>query len=758
MATLPPAGHTPPVLWSEHRNAEGRTYWYNNTTKQSSWEKPEELKTPFERALAQTQWKEYFSGGRKYWYHTETKQSKWEMPDELLEILEKVEKEQAAAPPAPVAAPRLVPPSFVSGGAVQSPITPVQGMNPLLPANGADPSSLATNGLPSRPPAGMALPFSTQTPALPARPNLPDDPVIPATGFATTEEAEKAFVHLLKKAGVDSSWTWDRTMRAIITDPLYKALGTLGEKKACWLKYVQDLKAKEAEEKETRMNRLRPGFKALLSGNPNVVHYTTFKTADKLFAQHPTWANAKLDERKELFNEHMEEIKEKELAESRETRTRSIGKVVALFKELSVDVLTRWRAAQVSLIESQAYRDDPELRQLPLLDVLLAFEDYSRMLEREYEETQRRNNLERTRRERKAREGFRELLDELGAAGHIRAKTKWKEVYPLLANDERYLALLGNPGSNPLELFWDVIDKLDQELERRVAVVESVLQAKQVIFKLEIPEEEFMELVKGEEKIQELSEAQLKEVYQHLVDVINRQIAEERRRAEKKLRHLQDDLRYALKKIADIDLNATYEESLPLFQDLEEFKAIEDEEARKAAFAKFIKRQKEKLRELSEDGGSATSRRRREPAHHPRDYERERERDRERAPPRHHRHREYETGGEYEHERERERRSSYDSRGYERHHRDERDKDRERDYRSSRGHVYERSSSRRDKGGREWEDSPARNERRRSYMDVDQVDPRKAEARIRYIEEDEGEDERLAKRAKREDTPEEGEI
>jgi pre-mRNA-processing factor 40 len=79
------------------------------------------------------------------------------------------------------------------------------------------------------------LPFTLSS-ILPARPNLPDDPVIPHNGFATAEEGEKAFMHLLRKAGVDANWTWDQTMRAIITDPLYKALNTLAEKKAVWQK------------------------------------------------------------------------------------------------------------------------------------------------------------------------------------------------------------------------------------------------------------------------------------------------------------------------------------------------------------------------------------------------------------------------------------------------------------------------------------------------------------------------------------------
>jgi pre-mRNA-processing factor 40 len=72
--------------------------------------------------------------------------------------------------------------------------------------------------------------------ALPARPNLPDEPAIPHNGFATFEEGEKAFMFLLRKAGVDATWTWDQTMRAIITDPLYKALNSLAEKKASWQK------------------------------------------------------------------------------------------------------------------------------------------------------------------------------------------------------------------------------------------------------------------------------------------------------------------------------------------------------------------------------------------------------------------------------------------------------------------------------------------------------------------------------------------
>lgn len=36
------------VEWSEHTAPDGRTYYYNSVTKQSSWQKPDVLKTPAE--------------------------------------------------------------------------------------------------------------------------------------------------------------------------------------------------------------------------------------------------------------------------------------------------------------------------------------------------------------------------------------------------------------------------------------------------------------------------------------------------------------------------------------------------------------------------------------------------------------------------------------------------------------------------------------------------------------------------------------
>ena len=52
----------------------------------------------------------------------------------------------------------------------------------------------------------------------------------------------------------------------------------------------------------------------MLKGNPNVFHYTTFTTADKLFAHHPIWQMAKVEsERKLIFDEYVSELKQREV-------------------------------------------------------------------------------------------------------------------------------------------------------------------------------------------------------------------------------------------------------------------------------------------------------------------------------------------------------------------------------------------------------------------------------------------------------------
>jgi pre-mRNA-processing factor 40 len=163
-----------------------------------------------------------------------------------------------------------------------------------------------------------------------------------------------------------------------------------------------------------------------LTNSKDIFYYTTFPTAEKLFSKVPAWNAAKVEEeRKIIFEEFIDELKNAETVDyslfrtfdlysintsqikQRELKTKNISRIVSLFKELDVDVLTKWRTAQQRVLESDEWREEEELRSLGPLDMLLAFEDYSRGQERMYQEETQKKAMEKARKERKAREAFR---------------------------------------------------------------------------------------------------------------------------------------------------------------------------------------------------------------------------------------------------------------------------------------------------------------------------------------------------------------
>ena len=76
-------------------------------------------------------------------------------------------------------------------------------------------------------------------------------------------------------------------------------------------------------------------------------------------------------------------------------------------------------------------------------------------------------------------------MQQLVNEGKIKARTKWKTVYPLFSTDDRYLGMFGNPGSNPLELFWDCVEGLDQKFDAKLSVVNDVIHRHNAKLQLE---------------------------------------------------------------------------------------------------------------------------------------------------------------------------------------------------------------------------------------------------------------------------------
>ncbi|KAI7898550.1 uncharacterized protein BX663DRAFT_524529 [Cokeromyces recurvatus] len=547
----PPLGIRPPVastwqrpppplppntsVWKEHTTPEGRKYWYNNITRQSTWEKPDELLTPEEKVWKESAWKEYTTPeGKKYYSNSKTKQTVWELPADLKEKLEKAKtaiNEKAS-------------------------IKPVM---PILPSTSI------------RPPISAS--FVSET--------IPE--------FATKQEAEAAFFQLLKETGVKSDWSWEQAMRAIITKPLYRALKTAAERKAAFQSWAEAEAKREREAREAEEARLRKEFELVLQEH-DIKPYTRYRTFIKLCGDQPA-VKALSDRQREIyFDDYIQQLQRAEKDRLRDLRKENMEKFASLLKSIpEITYKTSWKEVQ-ELYEDR--KGDLQFEGMDMLDFFSVFEEYHRTL---WEEPLRELEIKvqaRKRKERKAREGFRELLHELVSNRKINVRTMWKEIHPLIKDDPRYITAVGLPDSTPLDMFWDIIDDLDEQFYHQKKMVYHALEKAQQEITLETSYEDYLKAV-ADVKVE--PEENIKLIFDYLQSKAAQRIKDEKRRQAKRLRKKMDNFRHALKhavKQPSIQIEDTWEIIKPRVEKLDEYKELDDDNLRKEVFEKFIKRLK----------------------------------------------------------------------------------------------------------------------------------------------------------------------
>ncbi|KAK3062102.1 U1 snRNP protein, partial [Teratosphaeriaceae sp. CCFEE 6253] len=136
----------------------------------------------------------------------------------------------------------------------------------------------------------------------------------------------------------------------------------------------------------------------------------------------------------------------------------------SILKVLVTEPDTTWSDAQKRITEDSRFASENIFRSLNTLDLLAAFDAHVKALDYSRNDTKQKDKRLHTRRERQARDAFRQLLAHKLHEGKIKAGTKWQEFHPLVASDERYTNLIGTPGSSPLDLFWDVVEDEERKL------------------------------------------------------------------------------------------------------------------------------------------------------------------------------------------------------------------------------------------------------------------------------------------------------
>ncbi|XP_065872403.1 pre-mRNA-processing protein 40A-like [Euphorbia lathyris] len=452
----------PATDWKEHVSANGRRYYYNKRTRQSSWEKPFELMTPIERADASTDWKEFAStDGRKYYYNKVTKQSKWDIPEELKLARERVDKASKVETQAETLADSHSRASDIP--AVDKTLSNVDASSLTVQA---EPSSLTVRAEPSSPvsvaPVAAAansqfqsVPESSASDVLassvtsnPDEVQKTENPIsgsfeVTATGvdIATTKMHNSGnFSGVEDPSSANNASTQDKEEAAKDVPIAEKLTNISSEEKAVNqepITYADKLEAKNA-------------FKAVLE-SANVGSDSTWEQAMRLIINDRRYGALKtLGERKQAFNEYLGQKKKQEAEERRSKQKRAKEEFRNMLEESrELTSGTRWSKAVTILENDERFKAvEREKDRKELYDAFL--HELGEKERAKLQEERKRNIAE-----------YRQFLE---SCDFIKASTQWRKVQERLEADERCNRL---EKIDRLEIFQDYLRDLDKEEEEQ---------------------------------------------------------------------------------------------------------------------------------------------------------------------------------------------------------------------------------------------------------------------------------------------------
>lgn len=306
--------------------------------------------------------------------------------------------------------------------------------------------------------------------------------------YATVEEAEAAFMKALKRAQVQPDWKWEQAIHATIKDPQYRALKDPKDREDAFKKYCIEAKNQEKERERDRLAKLKADFTSMLRSHPEIKYYTRWKSALPIISNESIFRSAQDEtERRQLFQEHIKTLKAEHDAKEADDIKTGKKELTRLLESLNLDGYTTMATLYEKLENNPEFNGSKLLKGLHKSEVLKTLEDYAKKIEQQQVDKRQQEKHAQIRRERQNRDSFIKLLEDLKVAGRLKIGTKWKDIYPLIEDDPRYTAMLGQQGSTPLDLFWDALEEEEKHLRELQAEVKDILEVCQSSLLIPVP-------------------------------------------------------------------------------------------------------------------------------------------------------------------------------------------------------------------------------------------------------------------------------
>lgn len=159
------------------------------------------------------------------------------------------------------------------------------------------------------------------------------------------------------------------------------------------------------------------------------------------------------------------------------------------------------------------FKDDPVFASMEKIDRIQAFADYITTLESE----EKKESKEKEKYQGYLnREKFRELLQISVEEKKLNIDTKWSEFVKEIKDREEYLNMLGQEGSTPLELFQDKKYELKKDYKKVKKIFKEIIAKNKIEIKYQISFEEFDNLISQYREGKIISLDMKKLLYEHI--------------------------------------------------------------------------------------------------------------------------------------------------------------------------------------------------------------------------------------------------
>lgn len=412
--------------WQEVKDDQGRTYYYNPTTQETSWENPEA--TP-----SGLTWKTYKTeDGKEYYYNETSGETTWEKPAELIQAAADEKTEEVVQQESEEPKPEQV--SEKDAELAKVPARSSKLLNPPL--------------------------------------------------FESTEEAHSAFFDMLKQENVDSTWSFEKVIEKFVQNPIYWLIANAFERKNLYDEYLLRKLQQESHDKTKLVEDFKGNFFGVLDQykkNKKISSITRWSTIKLMLIEedNPIFKHSILpdSEIQKYFNEYVESFTSAEKLLVEEKKQQAFTELEAYLSQListqkSHDLT--WDALYSRLQTDARFKANKHFQVLTKLDMLELYKNkiYPQLMasiKKEVESAQKIN----FRSDRKARKAFKALLS---TKVTINANTLFQDVLPQLEDEDDFIEICGRNGSTPLELFWDIVDEKRQVLKVKKDLVEHNLR------------------------------------------------------------------------------------------------------------------------------------------------------------------------------------------------------------------------------------------------------------------------------------------